>query len=339
MDVLSFINSSAIREYLRNIGYKFEQNEIAWLIWQCKSISFDEKKDAWNQLMEEYQDSELQKRCNLAGCSLFQAIRKYEDMYDGCYQKFLEDEAKAVYSYQFYCPGDMSFCEEFDTIYSSYEKCWNAIKEDMDLGMTRIIIRKEYIDDESGKIEVEFKQDKSNQWVVYDISSYGLSDKEIQVECFFEEMYFEFPVPFIKGDIIYIPQFDSPYFEEDKSAFVFEKLCAEDYNAFLKENGDSSDMRVAGYFPDDDGSIFIDGAGNYIDMEYYDKPLTRMMRIVKTISSFKKGEIDIDLVLAAYKKFTMEELSKENVSSMYLDEWRVKAGIISEKETSDNGTE
>lgn len=199
-------------------------------------------------------------------------------------------------------------------MFSTYEKCWNAIREDMDLGMTRIIIRKDYIDGEAGKIEVEFKQDEAGQWVVYEIYSYGLSQEEIMVERFFEEMYFEFPVPFVKGDIVYIPQRDCPYFEEEKSAFVYEKLCHEEYNEFMKSSGDNTDMRVAGYFPDDDGSVFRDAMGNYMDMEYYEKPLEGPARIVKTVSSFEKGLIDVDLLLAAYKKFSMEEIEGDNVS-------------------------
>ena len=46
MDVLSFINSNAIREHLRDIGYGFNSLETAWLIYSSQRLSYDEKKKA-----------------------------------------------------------------------------------------------------------------------------------------------------------------------------------------------------------------------------------------------------------------------------------------------------
>lgn len=46
MDICSFVNSKAIGEYLREIKYEFNTIEAAWLIFQCRSISVEERHQA-----------------------------------------------------------------------------------------------------------------------------------------------------------------------------------------------------------------------------------------------------------------------------------------------------
>lgn len=337
MDILRFINSKAIRDYLEGMNYDFTQNEIAWLIYQCSNISYNSKKFAWRMLQAGYEDTRLQERCNLKGLTLYEAIDKYISLKDEQYCRFQKADKNAVYSYQFYCPGDSSYCEEFDTKYSSVDKCWNAIIKDMDLGISKITICKEYIDDVSGKIFVDYKQnDGDGKWTVFDICAMRIDDEDALIEQFFEEMYFEFPVPFVAGDIVHIPRTDSPYYKENKSAFVFDKIAYLEYNEFIKNCADNSDMRAIGYFPCDDGTITRDGAGNYMDMEYYDKALEGTMRLVQTVGSFIKGEIDICLLIAAYKKFTIEEMTREYITQMYLPETLEKAGILENSEVNSN---
>ena len=46
MDICSFVNSNAIAEHLRNINYCFTSKEAAWLSYQCKKITLQEKHEA-----------------------------------------------------------------------------------------------------------------------------------------------------------------------------------------------------------------------------------------------------------------------------------------------------
>lgn len=43
MDILRFVNSKDIRKHLETIGYEFNSLETAWLIYQCRDATIDEK--------------------------------------------------------------------------------------------------------------------------------------------------------------------------------------------------------------------------------------------------------------------------------------------------------
>lgn len=56
MDILRFVNSKDIRKHLETIGYEFNSLETAWLIYQCRDATIDEKHKAWTELMEPEDD-------------------------------------------------------------------------------------------------------------------------------------------------------------------------------------------------------------------------------------------------------------------------------------------
>ena len=58
MDVFRYINSNAIREHLKEIGYKFSGFEAAWLVRNCRTASLEEKHNAWREILETYPDEE-----------------------------------------------------------------------------------------------------------------------------------------------------------------------------------------------------------------------------------------------------------------------------------------
>ena len=58
MDVFRFINSSAIRDHLREIDYKFSGFEAAWLVSKCRTATLEEKQAAWREIIETYPDEE-----------------------------------------------------------------------------------------------------------------------------------------------------------------------------------------------------------------------------------------------------------------------------------------
>ena len=43
MDFLNFVNSNAVRSYLKEIGYQPLTLEAAWLVYQCETASLEEK--------------------------------------------------------------------------------------------------------------------------------------------------------------------------------------------------------------------------------------------------------------------------------------------------------
>ena len=64
LNVFEFINSKDIKEHLKKTDYKFNSLEAAWLIYQCKSATIEEKHTAWKELIRTMPDCRIEKRMN-----------------------------------------------------------------------------------------------------------------------------------------------------------------------------------------------------------------------------------------------------------------------------------
>ena len=62
MNTFDFINSIDIRDHLKNIGYKFTPLEAAWLVWQSKRHTLNEKHNAWQEIIDTTTDCEVNPR-------------------------------------------------------------------------------------------------------------------------------------------------------------------------------------------------------------------------------------------------------------------------------------
>ena len=84
------------------------------------------------------------------------------------------------------------------------------------------------------------------------------------------------------------------------------------------------------YLYDEDSTDFVrDNKWNYDCFEYYDGELTGNNRILKDISSFLKGEIELELFVHAYDYYKND--SKKDFPNFYNDEGLKLAGF-SEKD-------
>ena len=57
IDFTKFVNSNAVRNHLQQIRYQPTAMEAAWLVWQCETISLEEKYTAVLRLFEAYVDA------------------------------------------------------------------------------------------------------------------------------------------------------------------------------------------------------------------------------------------------------------------------------------------
>ena len=64
MNVYRFINSKDIREHLETIKYPFGSLEAAWIIYQCRFASLEEKHAAWRELIRTMPDCAIEERPN-----------------------------------------------------------------------------------------------------------------------------------------------------------------------------------------------------------------------------------------------------------------------------------
>lgn len=55
-EITNYINSKDIAEYLRNLDYRFNSLEAAWLIYQCRRLTLEEKHCAWKNLIQTMPD-------------------------------------------------------------------------------------------------------------------------------------------------------------------------------------------------------------------------------------------------------------------------------------------
>ena len=86
MDILRFVESNAIKEYWKKIGYEPNSLESAYLIYRCGDATMKEKHDAWNELIKTMPDCSVEKRNEwmTAQKSLHDFLRRYmaaEDRY------------------------------------------------------------------------------------------------------------------------------------------------------------------------------------------------------------------------------------------------------------------
>ena len=126
MDILSYINSDAIREHLKEIDYQFSSLEAAWLIYACKKLSYEKKRDAWNELISTMPDCEIPKRSDCKGWpSLHKFLAEYIDITDKELEDFYREEplGQFVYKYSYRYEDDHGWTEEYDVDYLSVRAC------------------------------------------------------------------------------------------------------------------------------------------------------------------------------------------------------------------------
>lgn len=333
MNILRFINSKDIREHLRSIGYEFNSLETAWLIYQCHDATIDEKHKAWNELIETMPDCPIEKRLNtVAQDSLHAFLRLYMTLEDKYMNEFCDerhadtfnDDKPFVYKFKYiYEDGTEN---GWDTVFS----CLNALHESImepEEDVTSIQCTKMQID------RLESRQ------IAYLNSSFeflrldpGRIDSDMEWVLFggvFDGLWFEFPTPFQKGDIVWNP--DQP---EGFCAgpFVITGVCLDGIESDktkenIRKDGDSSDMCAGGFFLNEDGSIYGECMSNYMDLEFYNKDLTGSNRTLIALSNFLKNEIDPALFARAYHQIIMAGYAENSIPLDYLKTGMILAGL------------
>ncbi len=157
-------------------------------------------------------------------------------------------------------------------------------------------------------------------------------------EDFFEDMWFNFPIPFKKGDIVYLVKSE---FGNETGPIVFmdDALVGDNpqerarrLESRLGKGGDYSDMNIGGYYMMQNSRKGYLGCDYdvwwiYMNVAYYNKPLKDIDRCLKPISSFLKGRIDIALLVSGYHHILTQELTKTTTPVGYTKEGLELAGF------------
>ena len=304
MDIFGFIDSKDVRNHLKDIGYQFNALEMSWIVFFCKKRFVKDKITAWQWIIDNMDDCEVPQRSN---CEYRKSLKATLKVYIRAVQDEIDDfctlSPRAVYRYSYYYKGDPCWTEEFDGLYSSVDNCLQDIKDFWDeeeiKGVQEIIVKKKFIDSQN---EVTVRLDLTGE--VLDISSnFYKSDEEIGLRCyFFEGLWFAFPVPFKKGDIVIRHcETEGAGIIAGNGPFVLEGItdigsCSE----HIRNYGDNTDMNAWGYFESDDGRVYREAMHNYFELEYYRESYDGPLGFLKTLSKFEKGSIGMRVLLEEY---------------------------------------
>lgn len=344
MDILKYINSRDIRAHLEKMGYKFNTLEAMWLIYQCRNLDFDEKCKAWEDLMENFPDVPFTRHHikEVKIDSSFEALRTYIKYKKESIKVFKEKRENIYYSLSI---GNVEISDdyEFDTIFNTYNDVIDFIKnnpKDMLLYNRYAGNTKDEYEPDSYRIKRGIAGEYRNYTEMYldknlNVDNVSIENHEGDYEdkyiyCvlfeFLDNMWFNFPLPFKKGDIVVDPLYKKPG-EVNCGPFVLTETCADLYKD--REGSDSSDMIAYGVFVWEDGSVYDECMHSYMNLEYYRDDIKGCVRSLIPISNFLKGEIDITLCALGYHQIQLELQKNEGLNHFRVidEEGRKLAGI------------
>ena len=326
MNFYQFINSKDIREHLQNINYQLNAAEAAWLVWQCREATPELRFKAWNEIIETMPDMEPPTRdLQRHPKSTHRFLKDYMEALKRSLEEFKRNEDSKGYKYIY----AVTFWEDWDyneewraygwmggsTAYSTYEKALDAIKDDMehDYDHKKFKIKKIRLDEfNQSRIIMDDKLQIINAELH---PSNPDDDRILNWESFFS-MWFDFPTPFEKGDIIWDPIAEPllSFKGNGDGLVVATSIGTNDFSGKEKDSKrrgvDYTDKNVVGYFQAKEGQIYNDVKWNYMNYELYRDKLAGKNRVFKAISNYEKGEIDGELLATAYHKIMSEEYAK-----------------------------
>ena len=327
-DDYNLINSRAIADYCRSIKHKFNTEELAVLVYRNQRMSLEEKIDKYNDLIKNYHDMEVIERINCKHYSSVKTMIKDEiQRIKILNKKLIQDDENCIYTWtefnkstqKYEHSGDIE--HTFKTYKEAFKNIMEYIKEYDDTISFRIT--KKYFDKQKEKIFADYNVENKKA-ILVDISENNKIFLDIN------QIFLNIPTPFKKGDILISNNSTMCSYGESNDIFVLEYLCTWRKNLarYLADgNYDSSDMIGYGYFfINGDTTEFVrDHKWDYDSFEYYDGELTGRDRILKDISSFVKGKIELELFIHAYDVYKTE--FKNNMPNFYTDEGLKLAGM------------
>ena len=326
MKFCEFINSRDIRQHWEKIKYIPTALESAWLVWQSKNHTLEEKHAAWKNIIESYKDCAIPAGIHdLPQPSLHHFLKRYMEIETHLVSLFYKEESNAVYSYRQYFDDNRcgDWCEE-NAIFRTFDEAYAHAKGDGEPPHPNFVeFAKTYIGKDGKHIFVRFNLER--EIVRVDECNYLCDEQDYEIfQEVFRNMWFSFPTPFKKGDIVktVLGKYTRPTTFAD--LFVLTSVCTEVERSMT----DGSDMTAYGYFIDRDGVAYHECIHNYMDLEYVKTPLADENKLLLPISKYLRGEIDLGLLLGAYRNILCKNEANEVYLSLnYTKEGKELAGM------------
>lgn len=323
MDILRFINSKDVRAHLEKTGYEFSPLEAAWLIYHSRRVSLAEKRAAWRELIATTPDCEIPARPGtVPQASLHRFLESYIALQDKCEAAFRVSDGGWIYTVAFAEGHCASERYRPHTCYSSFDAAVEDIRDYVsDYTDIAFVCCEKMLPNEWNSGHFAFFTPQAEIFEV-DRGAVPMTDAERDIwSRVFPGMWFDFPTPFAEGDILLVPDYyrGGPFVNRGVGLAGLEESVKEN----IRRNGDETDMCARGFFCGEKG-VFAECTdtpyANLTDIEYYREPLTGAERLLKPISAFMKGEIDVALCCRAYHAVAAEETAKAGVFEDYSED-------------------
>ena len=325
-EAYEFINSKDVRGHLASLNYQLTPAQCAFLVWQSKRHTLEQKHEAWNDIINTLPDCDVQERINCKGWdSLHAMLHGYMGFEQKLLSRFQSDENGAVYEYEVWeRAGENGYHWNGGfRLFRTYDTCYQRAREYAKEENCRFRIIKRYIDtspdasDYDPNITVEY--DESGH--IMDVSlydNYNFFSRSEEEQAVWNEsftgMWFDIPIPFVKGDIVC----DNANIHTAGIPFVlwgtdpwYRKKHAEADSFYA----DYSDMNAVGYSYDHAHRFFDDDfMVDYLNLEYYKEPLCGPERLLYAYSQFVKEKIDAYTLLKLYRMIRAEAAAEEERS-------------------------
>ena len=319
LDDYDLINSKAIGDYCRQIGHKFNTEELAVLVYRNKKLDIFEKISKYQDLMDNYPDMEVKERINCRHYDSVKKLIKNEIIrITELYQDFIAED-NSIYNWEDWRKNG----------YSNYERTFKEIDDEIkDLineynDINNFSITKKFFDGPEVIFRSKEKKIVANCKVIKKIPKIIEIMKTDEDLPELEGIFVNIPVPFERGDILINKIDNGEIFVLDYLTIWNEKINNQNFVKHL----DASDMMGNGYYLVDQTAEFVrDHQMNYDSFEFYTGELRGTNRILKLISSFLKGKIDnLEFFITAYESFKHDYESK--MPNIYTDEYLELAGF------------
>ena len=291
MDFLNFVNSNAVRVYLQEICYQPTSLEAAWLVYQCKTASLEEKCAAWREIIETLPDCPTGSRTRGLKPehrdSVYTFLQAYIAQQEQLAAAFLQADEPAVYDLQYqFLPKGERFWRQWrmaDEDFPTLEACLQAVPRDE--GEVRQITVRKYNAEGDFLMAAKFLPDhrlafaeprpgslyamsmEKNEWAVYTGVLYPVGNSQHTLN---------FPLPFRSGDLLYNPNNPEATF------------CG---GVFVAAQTDSYCHRLGFFQWENQPDKIIPLVSRIMDCEYYPaEALTERHRLLSLLSKFLKGK-------------------------------------------------
>ncbi len=361
MDIYQFIDSRDIRNYLQDIKYKFTVPETAFLIYISRRATLNEKLDAWQEIIDTMPDCSMGERINMVEIPSF---RKFLTEYIALLKKLLDifyKSEKAVFTYSFYekegnrtgSVREFEWVEE-GKVFSDYQTAFSHLKKNyLQDSFERLRFIKQYFSGAEDESEKKLTIEMNHDLELLSVDEQGvLNDSQTDLFLTFDGMWFAFPTPFRRGDILINRVIsEQPFVLNDIRTWGSKEMLESGYSEEdgmvknagrtverLMKNGDTSDMNYSGCYIGEDARngfyIFSEVFWNYLYLERYTQPLKGEQRALTAIgsnlSTDREKRISEELLCNTVHYYFMEEQCRRNrelIEREYTSEGKKLAGL------------